>query len=150
METAGLFNFERFQASIMPYTDMIYFDIKLIDPVAHRKYCGVSNKQILRNFIRLHELAKHASFTLLPRTPLIPGITDGVSEIEALAQFHREQHSHETHLLPGNPSWLQKLDRIGQQSTFSCIDPIHSFYDPDEENRIRAQFERHGIKVSIV
>jgi pyruvate formate lyase activating enzyme len=37
VETAGLFNFELFESLILPFVDIIYFDIKFIDPIQHKQ-----------------------------------------------------------------------------------------------------------------
>ena len=39
LETRGLFNLENFKQTLLPWLDMVYFDLKLIDPDAHREYC---------------------------------------------------------------------------------------------------------------
>ena len=149
LETAGLFDFERFVSMILPYTDMIFFDIKIIDPSEHERYCGVSNESILRNFVLLHDKAKSGDLKLLSRTPLIPGITDRETNIEAMALFFKKHKIRKATLLPGNPTWIQKLDKIGRKTTFDSKDPIRKFYDKDNEQRIREQFSRHGIEVSF-
>jgi len=149
LETAGMFDFERFESMILPYVDMIFFDIKLIDSSEHERYCGIKNKRILRNFVLLHDKAKCENFELLPRTPLIPGITDRKSNIQAIAEFYNKHQVGKTTLLPNNPAWLQKLDKIGRKVTFDSKDPIRKFYDKDKKQKIRKQFSRCGIEASF-
>ena len=50
METSGYFNYRSFRQKIYPYLDLIYYDIKLADNAAHKRYCGRPNEIILRNF----------------------------------------------------------------------------------------------------
>jgi len=50
IETCGLFDLARFDESLYPYLDLIYFDIKLMDAALHAHYCGVANETILYNF----------------------------------------------------------------------------------------------------
>ena len=61
---------------LYPYLDTIYFDIKMIDSIAHKKYCGLPNEKILENFKKLSNIVKNDGKIILPRTPLIPDITD--------------------------------------------------------------------------
>ena len=49
IETCGLFNYESFKQRMLPWLDLIYFDIKLIDDKESQKYTGCSNKQILEH-----------------------------------------------------------------------------------------------------
>jgi pyruvate formate lyase activating enzyme len=58
--------------SIYDLVDLFLFDIKLVDDGEHKKYTGVSNSLILSN---LKLLARRGN-KVLPRIPLIPGITD--------------------------------------------------------------------------
>jgi pyruvate formate lyase activating enzyme len=88
VETCGIFKFERFIQLVLPHVDMIYFDIKIMDTSLSERYTGVKSDLILANFRALHEisLTKHADF-LLPRTPLIPGMTDTDGNLRAIAEF---------------------------------------------------------------
>lgn len=49
---------DMFMDMLYPHLDAIYFDIKIIDSVAHKKYCGRSNDKILDNFSRITRKAK--------------------------------------------------------------------------------------------
>ncbi len=140
LETAGLFDFNNFISSILPYTDMIYFDLKLMNSLKHKCYCGVSNESIIENFVLLNKLSKSESFELIPRTPLIPGITDSKENIEALGVFYKKHKIKRTILLTGNPAWEYKLDRIGMNSIFDRENPIWSFYNEDKLLSIKKQF----------
>ena len=64
--------------------DLFLFDLKLIDDGLHRRYTGVSNTQILRNF----SLLAHSGRPLLVRVPLIPGVTDTPQNLDAIAAFY--------------------------------------------------------------
>ena len=149
LETAGLFDFEEFESLLLPYLDMIYFDIKLIEPREHERYCGVDNERILENFVLLQAGSRTGHFELIPRTPLIPGITDREPNIQALANFYSQHRVRKTILLPNNPAWIQKLARLGRKDPFKSNDPIRKFYDQAKEKRIRESFLKHGIEVSF-
>ena len=49
IETCGYYNPEKFTDLILPYIDLIYFDLKIINPKLHFKYCKANNEQILKN-----------------------------------------------------------------------------------------------------
>lgn len=113
LETCGQFNWPSFADEILPLIDTIYYDIKLMDPKDHKKYCGVDNHNIIENFIRLNKRAASESFMLLPRTPLIPGITATTKNLTAIAGFLAEHHIKKAQLLPYNPLWPTKNKKIG-------------------------------------
>jgi len=58
--------------SIIPYTDLIYYDIKHINSILHKKYTGVSNKLIIDNLKRLNQVFNN----IIVRVPFVPGYND--------------------------------------------------------------------------
>ncbi|WP_028585886.1 glycyl-radical enzyme activating protein [Desulfogranum mediterraneum] len=70
-------------ARIAPHTDLFLFDLKHLDPAAHRRHTGVDNGGILEN---LHFLASHR-YPLRIRVPLIPGINDDPDHIRRLGEL---------------------------------------------------------------
>jgi len=82
IETAANFQWERV-AAILPVTDLVMMDIKLMDSQKHRECTGVPNEQILANALRLGEQPQ----PLIVRTPIIPGVNDTPEEVKAIAEF---------------------------------------------------------------
>lgn len=80
---------------------------------------------------------------------MIPGITDQGTNIEAMALFYKKHKIRKATLLPNNPAWIQKLDKIGRKTTFDSKYPIRKFYDKDNEQRIKEHFSERGIEVSF-
>ncbi len=149
IETAGLFDLKKFESLILPYVDMIYFDIKFIDALDHSRYCGVSNELILNNFTKLHDRSHVENFKIIPRTPLIPGITDKEENIKQIMEFYKKNNVHNAVLLPNNPAWIQKLEKTGQEEIFATNDPIRKFYDIEKENELKSLFLENGIDISF-
>lgn len=150
LETCAHFAFEKFSRLVLPWLDEIYFDIKLIDPAEHTRYCGISNKIILDNFIHLNQLAGNGGFKITPRTPLIPGITDGEDQIRLLAEFYKEHNVQRIGLMANNPIWIDKLKKLGQHDPFHDGDPIRDFYENDRKEKIKGQFFAYGIDAAFV
>lgn len=71
IETSGYAESGVFK-QVLDAVDYVIMDIKLADSSLHKKYTGVSNELILKNF----ELLKKSSKPYIIRTPLIPNITD--------------------------------------------------------------------------
>lgn len=116
IETNGLFNFERFSRLVMPYLDLIYFDLKLIDESASIHHTGHSNRPILANLLKLTQTA---TVPVKVRVPLIPNITATDENLRGIAGFLREHGIKTVTALPYNPLWLDKLERLG----------VHAGYD---------------------
>jgi pyruvate formate lyase activating enzyme len=60
---------------------LVYYDVKLIDAEAHRRYTGVDNALILSNLTCLGEMG----VPFVVRVPLIPGVTDTNANLSAIA-----------------------------------------------------------------
>ncbi len=108
IETAANMPWERL-TGILPVTDLVMMDIKLIDPEQHRACTGVSNERILENARRLGEQDK----PLIVRTPVIPGVNDDEATISAIAAFVAELPNLMYYeLLPFHPMARGKYDSL--------------------------------------
>ena len=67
---------------VLPYTDMVFADIKLLDEQEHIRWTGSGNKQILGNLEKL----KTGNTPFVIRTPIIPGVNDREEEIKNIAE----------------------------------------------------------------
>lgn len=147
VQTAGLFDLADFETQILPYTNVVYFDIKLIDPEKHQELCGVKNERILENFLSLHEKSKTEDFEIMPRTPLVPGMTDTKKNITEMAQFYKKHKIPKVSLLSYNPIWLPTLNKLGQRALFQTDGPMGELYDTEKEKEIKDYFIDQGIKL---
>lgn len=66
---------------ILEYSDLVYYDLKHMDPVKHMEYCGQDNALILKNL--RHVVEKGVPVVI--RVPLIPGYNDSEENLRALA-----------------------------------------------------------------
>lgn len=64
-------------------TDLLFFDIKHIDPAQHKRLSGVDNLTILSNLEKLCQV--HTNIVV--RYPLIPGCNDKEADILAMASY---------------------------------------------------------------
>jgi pyruvate formate lyase activating enzyme len=74
---------------ILPYTDLVLFDLKIIDSDSHYDFTATHNKKIFENLshIRDYYLAQTRPFEIWIRTPLIPGATDSYENINSIGQY---------------------------------------------------------------
>jgi pyruvate formate lyase activating enzyme len=92
LDTCGLTS-ARTIDRLLAYTDLILFDLKLIDPILHEKFTGVSNTRILENLVYIRDTIhrqKHP-VDIWIRTPLIPGATDADANISAIGRLLADQ-----------------------------------------------------------
>ena len=113
IQTAGCFDYTAFQTNILPFISLILYDIKLIDPEKHRFYTGSGNRVILENFRRL---IKDSPAPMIPRIPLIPGITATPENLQAISDFLQECGLTRCWLLPYNPLGFSKRENIGKEA----------------------------------
>jgi pyruvate formate lyase activating enzyme len=105
IETCGAASWDRL-GKLAQHSDLILYDIKLLDEDAHRRWTGAPNKQILDNVRRL---TVHGHSVQI-RVPLIPGITDTRENLCAIAAFVRDVGLTQIVLLPYNESASAKYE----------------------------------------
>jgi pyruvate formate lyase activating enzyme len=92
---------------LLAHTDLVLYDLKLLDESQHRHWTGATNRQILANARRL------AAHGIQIRIPLIPGITDTEDNLRSLFGFMRDAGLGRVALLPYNPSAGAKYEWLG-------------------------------------
>lgn len=68
---------------VLPHTDLVLYDVKHADPLAHEIATGVNNELILDNLRRLAE----TEVDLLIRIPVIPGFNATPEQMASLARL---------------------------------------------------------------
>jgi len=88
IDTSGQAPFSSF-LHVLPITDYILYDIKLMDETEHIRYTGQSNKLILENLNKIAALIKGKALQskLIIRTPLIPEATATIRNIQSIADY---------------------------------------------------------------
>lgn len=145
LETCGYFRWDRFAELVLSHLDTIYYDLKLFDEADHLEYCGVPNGPVLQNFARLAELARRGEIDLLPRIPLVPGITATEANVAAIADFLLEHGIRRVRLLDYNPTWVGKLDKIGVRSAHAESSPLRSWLPTGVAADLAAHLHARGI-----
>lgn len=134
IQTNGVFNWPEFKAKLLPWLDLIMFDVKLIDPKMHLKYTGQENHIILENLTRLVEERRGK---VVPTTPLIPDITATNENLMAISKLYQALGIERCVLLPYNPTGFSKAENIDKK-----VSPILSRHMmmPEEERKCREMF----------
>ncbi len=82
LETCGHFSWS-LAKDILARMNLVFLDIKHMDPVIHRRVTGVDNRLILQNAIRI----ARGEMPLVIRVPLIPTVNDSDENLVATANF---------------------------------------------------------------
>ena len=121
IETSG-YATEQVFARVIAEVDFVMMDLKLIDPALHRRYCGVDNAPILRNFERLRQSGK----PYLVRVPLIPNITDTDENLREIAALVGDSP---VELLPYNRMAGAKYPSVGKTFTDLILQDVNREID---------------------
>ena len=140
LQTCGMFRMSRLQRRLLPLLDLVFFDVKLVDPAAHRRFTGRGNRIILGN---LRQLAQRIPDRLLPRVPLVPGITDTDDNLQAIARLLVELGLPRVALLPYNPLWIPKRRELLDDLPYAH----ERFMDPAQLQRCRRVMTEQGLLV---
>lgn len=141
LQTCGLFRWKRI-APLVPLIDLVYFDLKHMDPGAHRHLTGADNQLILKNFTRL--AGRRAR--LQPRMPVIPGHNDARADVTAVARWLKRSGFRTIHCLAYHNLGEAKRKRIHSDLTPLAVDtPVEAAMA-----RVQSAFEHEGIHAVIV
>jgi pyruvate formate lyase activating enzyme len=128
---------------VIPVTDYFLFDLKHMDPDTHKKYTGQSNDQIVKNAALLLKQGADVVF----RQPLIHGVNDSNSNIEATAQFLTGLGEKATRLQ------IMPYHRLGE-SKYRALNRIYTVDevaagDDGQLEAVRKAYIHYGIECTI-
>lgn len=139
VETCGYCSRETFR-QVLWAADYLILDIKLADPVKHRRYTGVDNRLILQNLSQLKE--GHKPFTI--RIPLIPGVNDDWENMERTAALMEGAKALErVELLPYHLTAGAKYPMVG-------LEYAPAFSTSRSPRRELQPFVRRGIPCRVL
>ena len=124
------------------FTDLVLFDLKLMDPGRHRELAKAENAGIHANLRLLAGLGAE----VIVRVPAVPGCTDDPNDIAAIAAFVAGlANARRVDLLRYNRLGESKWQRLGLEY------PLGSERTQDDETmaRLRALFEAKGLVCTV-
>jgi pyruvate formate lyase activating enzyme len=133
-------DFER----ILPYTDLFLYDLKMMDPLLHEQFTGVSNQIIMDNFRWLIQQGKQ----VVVRIPVIGGFTGTNVNLEKILHFLVSFGGiiNQVDLLPYHRIGMHKYDKL----CIPCDMPGEEAKPGNPEMEVlRRMFEKEGLKVKI-
>ena len=110
LDTSGFAAWEVFER-ILPYTNLVLYDLKHTDPEQHRKVTGAPLEPILRNL----ECLSDRGIPLWLRVPLVPGINDDMANLRRVGELAaRLPGIRRVSLLAYHPTAAGKYERLGR------------------------------------
>jgi len=110
IETCGYASSDGY-TKVFPYTDLFYFDLKIMDSELHKKYTGCPNELIHKNAKAVAE----SGIPVLFRQPVIPTVNDTDDNIAKTAEFILNIGKHDLQLMPYHRAGKTKYDALNLQ-----------------------------------
>jgi len=141
LDTSGYGRWEDVER-IINYVDLLHYDIKHMDPHAHKMLTGVDNALILNNARRV---SQHG-ISIFIRFPVVPGINDSRKNLDALINLAKEISAAKVDLLPYHRLGVPKYRVLGREFKLEAVEP------PTREsiNFIHDLLVSRGLKVEVV
>ena len=132
-----------FVSSVLQLADLVLYDIKHMDPDAHRSATGVSNELILENARRI---CRELRVPMRIRIPVVPGMNDSDTNIRATARFVADKLGPSTpvHLIPYHRLGSAKYELMELPRPQSTAPP-----SPAQMDKLRAVVASFGLEASI-
>lgn len=125
---------------VIPYVDLVLFDIKHLDDNMHRKGTGVSNRLILDN---LKKIVNNNRLWL--RMPVIPNYNDSIDHMEKVGQLAADIGAEKVSLMPYHNLGEYKYQQLGRHYN---IDGVKTPSELDMENNLNI-ISKYAVQVSV-
>lgn len=127
---------------LLPYLDLVLYDVKEVDDERHQRFIGGSNRLILDNLKRLAGTDKQ----VIIRRPIVPGYNDDPESIHALGQFVQQLGTvRQVDLLPYHRMGQNKYAHLEREYALGDTPTMNN----EEAYGLRDILLTYGIKVKI-
>ncbi|MFT8312387.1 MAG: glycyl-radical enzyme activating protein [Sporolactobacillus sp.] len=140
IETTGAFPLKQIR-KVLPYTDQVLFDLKIMDPDKARQIIGEKISTIKQNF----EEALNSPAHVIPRIPLIPGYTTPPENLRQIRDYVTGLGIKEIHILPFHQYGSGKYEYLKRSYRLKDTPLLKQ----EEINTIKAFFESAQIKTVV-
>lgn len=141
IETCGAVTWKNLER-LLPYLDLVLFDLKHMNAEIHQRYTGKENTNILENLTRVAQ----SDVSLIVRVPLIPGFNADDISLGEIAGFVKTlKRVKEVHVLGYHTLGRSKYHAIGIAYPFDNQPPMQM----DETEKWADVFRREGFNVVV-
>jgi len=143
VDTCGYTTTEKGLA-VLEEADLLLFDVKGIDPLAHKKNTGVSNEIILENLRRFNDSGK----PIIIRYPFIPGYNDSEENVEATIALLENMKSIERVDIIGYHEYSKiKYRELGRPYPLAHMGK--NTLTEETLEAVKLRFEQHGLHTQL-
>jgi len=129
--------------SVLRHTNLVLFDLKVMDDALHRKTTGITNRQILRNA----RVVADSPAQMIIRMPLIPGVSDTDANVTATARFVQQlRPGIVVNVLPYHRFGMNKYNMLDRPYPLGDAQPLSH----ERVAQIVGMFEAAGLACEIV
>ncbi len=142
METCGYAPWESFK-SVIQYVDLLLYDIKHMDTIAHKAKTGVDNRLILDNAVKASQMVRE----MIVRFPLIPDFNDSEENVQRMGMFIKDNMPgvRRVDILRYHSVGESKHARIGREYLFKAENELSD----EKVNSLKSILESFGLHVTI-
>jgi pyruvate formate lyase activating enzyme len=140
IETSGFASGAALQ-QVLPYTDRLLFDLKVMDSGKHKQYTGQPNDVILANA----RTAAASGVEILFRMPLVPGVNDDEKNIKETAAFLHTMKKNNIELMPYHRLGKGKYDSLGKRYPMGDLPPATQ----EQIGTVIKSYEKEGITCTV-
>ncbi len=132
--------------AVIPYLDMAFADLKIIDDKQHRQLVGTSNERIKQNIHTMLESSMKERVII--RTPMIPGMTATKENIQGIAAFISSIYPDVSYeLLNYNPLAEAKYHLVDKEY---CFQDNPQMYSKENMQQFGEWARQAGVKHIII
>lgn len=127
---------------VLSETDLVLYDLKIMNPSQHRQYTKRDNEVILRNA----ETIASMRIPMIIRIPLVPGINDWEENLKETARFVSKLNNNlHVDLLPYHRLGENKYKMLDQRYQLNSVTPPTD----DQQRKAIEIFEQYGLDCAI-
>ena len=138
VETAGYVPWADLEA-VLPYTDLIIYDVKHWEENIHKRMTGKSNRRIVQNLFKLRRTDQQ----ILVRVSLIPDFNTDPETLTEIAKLLADNNLKQVSFLPFHQFGKSKYNRLSRKYTYAHHPNLLAFRQSPtlvEAKRIFAHF----------
>jgi pyruvate formate lyase activating enzyme len=141
IETCGAVRWQNINR-LLPYLDLVLFDLKHVDEAVHQQFTGASNRIILDNLRRTAQ----AGANLVVRVPLIPEFNTDRMSLAGIAEFVQSlKVVREIHVLAYHTLGKAKYRALGIPYELGQYAPMKH----EEAEQLAHVFQEYGFEVLV-
>ncbi|HLV09244.1 MAG TPA: glycyl-radical enzyme activating protein [Halanaerobiales bacterium] len=127
---------------ILPYLDLVFYDIKHLDDTCHQKYTGVSNKVIIENLEKMDQ-----SFdNIIVRVPFIPGYnSQNKYQVDIYDFIATMNNVKRIEVLPYHRLGMNKYFGLGKDYKLKDLEPVNK----EELTYLVELGHKSGVEIQI-